>query len=92
MKLLKLTFFTLFLIFFSNKTLFSEIPHFVDFKMILNNSDAGKKAQTYLKNKLEKGIKNIQSKEKKKTKKKKKKLYNKRRLYLLKNIRRKSQS
>ena len=65
MKLLKLTFFTLFLIFFSNKTLFSEIPHFVDFKMILNNSDAGKKAQTYLKNKLEKGIKNIQSKEKK---------------------------
>ena len=43
----------------------AEIPHFIDFKYILNESDAGKKAQTFLKNKLEKGFKNIREKEKK---------------------------
>ena len=32
-------------------------PHFLDFKYILNQSDAGKKAQTYLKKKLNDGIK-----------------------------------
>ena len=30
----------------------AEIPHFVDFKYILNESVAGKKAQDYLKSKL----------------------------------------
>ena len=44
---------------------FAEIPHYVDFKYILNQSDAGKKAQTTLKNRLDKGIKDLQSKEKK---------------------------
>ncbi len=44
---------------------FAEIPHYVDFKYILNQSDAGKKAQTSLKNRLDKGIKDLQSKEKK---------------------------
>ena len=43
----------------------AEIPHYVDFKYILNQSDAGKKAQTSLKNRLDKGIKDLQSKEKK---------------------------
>ena len=43
----------------------AEIPHFLDFKLILNESDAGKKAQNFLKNKLEKGLKNLASKEKK---------------------------
>ena len=54
------------LIFFLNNTLIvSQLTlHFFDFKYILNNSDAGKKAQTFLKNKLEKGIK-IKKKEKK---------------------------
>ena len=47
------------------KPLFAEVPHFLDFKYILNQSDAGKKAQTFLQNKLQKGIKNIQVKEKK---------------------------
>ena len=37
----------------------------MDFKLILNESEAGKKAQKYLKNKLENGIKNLKSKEKK---------------------------
>ena len=47
------------------KPLFAEVPHFLDFKYILNQSDAGKKAQTFLQNKLQKGIKNLQVKEKK---------------------------
>ena len=42
----------------------ADIPHFLDFKYILNSSDAGKKAQVHLKKKLENGIKNISSKEK----------------------------
>ena len=56
-----------FLIFFftsSNQVLYAESPHFLDFKFILNESTAGKKAQTFLKNKLEKGIKNIKNKQK----------------------------
>ena len=45
-------------------TLFAEIPHFLDFKLILNESIAGKKAQNFLKNKLEKGAANLKEKEK----------------------------
>ena len=37
----------------------AEIPRFVDFKIILNQSEAGKKALKFLKDKLEKGIANI---------------------------------
>ena len=46
------------------KNLSAEIPHFLDFKLILNQSVAGKKAQDFLKKKLDKGIKSLQSKEK----------------------------
>ena len=42
----------------------AESPHYLDFKYILNQSDAGKKAQNFLKSKLEKGIKNLQEREK----------------------------
>ena len=35
----------------------AEMPYFIDFKYILNQSEAGKKAQLTLKNKLEGGIK-----------------------------------
>ena len=53
------------LIFFAfHLPLLAETPHFLDFKLILNQSDAGKKAQIFLKNKLEKGIKNLKTKEK----------------------------
>ena len=58
----------LFLIFFFTSTsqvLYADSPYFLDFKLILNESIAGKKAQTFLKNKLENGIKNIQNKQKK---------------------------
>ena len=65
MKNLKIIFFIL-LIFFSFKNLLvADTPFFLDFKYILNESDAGKKAQNFLKNKLNKGIKSIQDKEKK---------------------------
>ena len=47
------------------KPLFAEVPHFLDFKYILNQSDAGKKAQNFLQSKLQKGIKDLQVKEKK---------------------------
>ncbi len=52
----------LFLIFQTNVV--AEVPHYLDFKYILNQSDAGKKAQTFLKNKLDNGIKTLQKKEK----------------------------
>ena len=56
----------IFLIFFNfNKSVFADTPYFLDFKFILNESDAGKKAQSYLKNKLQNGIKKIKEKEKK---------------------------
>ena len=51
--------------FFSfNLSLYAEAPHYLDFKLILNESDAGKKAQSFLKKKLESGIENIKKKEK----------------------------
>jgi outer membrane protein len=65
MKLFK-SFALIFVLLFSSQSLlFAGSPYYVDFKLILNQSDAGKKAQTFLKNKKEKGIKNLKSKEKK---------------------------
>ena len=56
----------IFLLFFSlNVPLYADAPHYLDFKYILNESDAGKKAQTSLKKKLEGGIKSLKDKEKK---------------------------
>jgi len=42
----------------------AEVPHYLDFKLILNESEAGKKAQNFLKKRLENGIANIKKKEK----------------------------
>ena len=42
----------------------ADTPHFLDFKMILNESIAGKKAQTFLKQKIQNGFKNIKENEK----------------------------
>ena len=59
-------FFFILIIFLNfNKLVYSDTPYFLDFKFILNESDAGKKAQSYLKNKLESGIKKLKEKEKK---------------------------
>ena len=53
------------ILFLSNQFLLAEVPHFLDFKYILNESDAGKKAQSFLKKKLEGGIKSLKDKESK---------------------------
>ena len=59
----KITFiWIIFLIFQTN--LSADIPYYLDFKYILNQSDAGKKAQTYLKNQLDNGVKSLKKKEK----------------------------
>ena len=65
MKFKKLIYFVLIIFSFNLVNLSADTPHFIDFKYILNESDAGKKAQTFLKNKLEKGFKDIREKEKK---------------------------
>ncbi len=65
MKLTKKFFLILLFLNFSTTTIFADTPYFLDFKYILNESDAGKKAQNFLKNKLETGIKNLKEKEKK---------------------------
>ena len=56
-----LTFFTFL---FLNISLYADTPHYIDFKYILNESTAGKKAQTTLNTKLEKGIDGINGKQK----------------------------
>ncbi len=65
MKMIKTLLVIIGIIIHSANHLYADIPHFIDFKFILNESDAGKKAQTALKNKLNKGIKDLQDKEKK---------------------------
>ena len=64
MKTVKKILFFIFLLLPINNFLAAETPHYIDFKFILNESNAGKKAQQFLQNKLDKGIKNIQAKQK----------------------------
>ena len=54
----------LFLFSSSTQVLFAELPYYLDFKFILNNSDAGKKAQLQLKSKLDSGLKSLSAREK----------------------------
>ena len=63
MKLINKFIVVLFLVFF-NQTLSKAETVYLDFKLILNESNAGKKAQNFLKKKLESGIANIKKKEK----------------------------
>ena len=58
----KITILIILILFHQN--VMADMPRYIDFKFILNESDAGKKAQKYLTNKLEKGIKKIKSDEK----------------------------
>ena len=54
----------IFIIFFSfSLNSNANVPYFLDFKYILNQSEAGKKAQNTLKKKLSGGIKNLKDKE-----------------------------
>ena len=65
MQLLKKIFyiFTIFFIFQNN--LSADNAHYLDFRYILNESKAGKGAQNFLKNKLDKGIAKLKETEKK---------------------------
>ena len=57
----KITLFTIiFFVFQAN--LLADVPYYLDFKYILNQSEAGKKAQINLKNKLDSGIKKLKAK------------------------------
>ena len=42
----------------------AELPYYLDFKLILNESAAGKKAQTSLKKKLDTGMASLSKREK----------------------------
>ena len=53
-----------YLIFVFNHHSLADVPYYIDFKFILNESSAGKKAQDHLKNKFNKGIENIDKKKK----------------------------
>ena len=52
------------LILLLNSSLIADTPYFIDFKYVLNESAAGKKAQSALKSKLDKGLKSLSDKEK----------------------------
>ncbi len=82
----KITF--LLLITFISSNLLADTPYYINFKFILNQSDAGKKAQNYLKKKLENGIKNLNTKEKK-IQDEEKKIIEQKKLFHKKNIKKK---
>ena len=85
MNYLKKILIIIFLVISSPQILIAETPYFLDFKFILNESIAGKKAQAFLKNKLEKGAKSINDKQKK-LQEEENKLIQKKKLYRLKSI------
>ena len=63
MKKIKIFLFSLTFIFLTNN-LYADMPHYLDFKYILNNSVAGKKAQDSLQKRLKDGINSLNKKEK----------------------------
>ena len=64
MKLILKKIIILITLFFVNSNLSADVPHYVDFKYILNQSTAGKKAQGMLKSKLDQGLKKLSEQEK----------------------------
>ena len=54
----------IFAIFLFTQNSLADVPYYLDFKFILNESIAGKKAQTELKKLLDQEIKNLNKKEK----------------------------
>ena len=63
MKKIKIFLFSLTYIFLINN-LYADMPHYLDFKYILNNSTAGKKVQDSLQKRLKNGISSLNKKEK----------------------------
>ena len=64
MNYLKNFLYTFFILFALSQPVYAELLVYLDFKYILNNSTAGKKAQDLLKKRLDSGIKSLNSKEK----------------------------
>ena len=64
MKNYKKLFFSIILLLFLPNTLMADLPKYLDFKYVLNESEAGKKAQVQLKKKLDNGVKNLSKQEK----------------------------
>ena len=64
MKYLKKIIIILIFTFSSPQTTLAELPYYLDFKLILNESEAGKKAQNTLKKKLNDGIVSLNKREK----------------------------
>ena len=64
MKNYKKFFFSLIVLLFLPNALMADLPKYLDFKFVLNESEAGKKAQAQLKKKLDNGIKNLSKQEK----------------------------
>ena len=48
-----------------NNIAHADLPRYLDFKLVLNESTAGSKAQNFLKKKYEDGVKKLNSQEKK---------------------------
>ena len=64
MKNFKKTFFSIILFILIPNNLLADLPRYLDFKYVLNESEAGKKAQTELKKKLDNGVKDLSKQEK----------------------------
>ena len=64
MKFLRNIFFILSTLFLTQVNIYAELPYYLDFKFILNESEAGKKAQSTLKKNLDNGIKSLNKREK----------------------------
>ena len=62
--MIKRIFILLLLTVFFQTSAFSQLPYYLDFKFVLNESSAGKKAQSALKKQLDEGIKSLNQKEK----------------------------
>ena len=54
----------IFIFFVTQSFALAELPHYVDFKYVLNESAAGKKAQTFLKKTLDDSINSLNKREK----------------------------
>ena len=64
MKNYKKFFLSIILLLFLPNALMADLPKYLDFKYVLNESEAGKKAQVQLKKKLDNGVKNLSKQEK----------------------------
>ena len=64
MKNFKKNFFSIILFILIPNNLLADLPRYLDFKYVLNESEAGKKAQTELKKKLDNGVKDLSKQEK----------------------------